>query len=41
MSRSEIEEEMDGLARNYVGTHDLEIPYEIYKCAREVEKEIE
>jgi hypothetical protein len=26
------------IARNYVDTHDLEIPYEIYKFARELEK---
>jgi hypothetical protein len=31
MTREEIEEQMDKLARKYVETHDPEIPEEIYK----------
>ena len=34
MTREEIEEQMDKLARKYVETHDPEIPEEIYKLAR-------
>jgi hypothetical protein len=38
MTREEILEKMDELARKYVETHDPKIPYEIYKLARELEK---
>jgi low affinity Fe/Cu permease len=34
LTREEIEEQMDKLARKYVETHDPEIPEEIYKLAR-------
>jgi hypothetical protein len=29
---------MDELARKYLETHDAEIPYELYRLARELEK---
>jgi hypothetical protein len=38
MSRAEIEDRMDEFARKYVETHDKEIPYELYKLAREFKK---
>lgn len=38
MTRQEIDERMNELARKYVETHDPEIPYELYKLARELEK---
>lgn len=38
MTRQEIEERMNELGRKYVETHDPEIPYELYKLARELEK---
>jgi hypothetical protein len=38
MNRAEIEEQMDEFARKYIETHDPEIPAEIYKLARELEK---
>jgi hypothetical protein len=38
MTRAEIEQRMDQLARKYLETHDPEIPYELYKLAREMEK---
>jgi metal-sulfur cluster biosynthetic enzyme len=34
MTREEIEEQMDELARKYIEIHDPEIPEEIYKLAR-------
>jgi hypothetical protein len=38
ITREEIEKRMDELARKYVETHDPEIPQEIYRLARELEK---
>lgn len=38
MTREEIEQEMAELARKYVETHDPEIPYEIYRLARQLEE---
>jgi hypothetical protein len=38
MSRAEIEDRMDEIARKYVETHDKEIPYQLYKLAGELEK---
>jgi hypothetical protein len=38
MTHEEIEQKMDELARKYVETHDPEIPYEIYKLARQLEE---
>ena len=38
MTREEIEQRMDHLARKYLETHDPEIPYKLYKLARELEK---
>jgi hypothetical protein len=34
MTRQEIEQKMDALAREYHDTHDPEIPEEIYELAR-------
>jgi hypothetical protein len=34
MTREEIEQKMDELARKYVETHDLEMPEEIYRVTR-------
>jgi hypothetical protein len=34
MTRQEIEQKMDALAREYHETHDPEIPEEIYALAR-------
>jgi metal-sulfur cluster biosynthetic enzyme len=34
MTREEIEQKMDELAREYHDTHDPEIPEEIYELAR-------
>jgi len=33
MTRKEIEQKMDALAREYHDTHDSEIPEEIYRLA--------
>jgi hypothetical protein len=38
MTREEIEQRMDELARTYVETHNPEIPQELYRLARELEK---
>ena len=38
MTREEIEQKMDELARKYVETHDPEIPYEIYRLARQLQE---
>jgi hypothetical protein len=38
MTREQIEERMNELARKYLEAHDPEIPYELYKLARELEK---
>jgi FKBP-type peptidyl-prolyl cis-trans isomerase (trigger factor) len=38
MTRQEIEQEMDELARKYVETHDKEIIEELYKLARQLEE---
>ena len=38
MTREEIEQKMDELARKYVETHDPEIREEIYRLGREAEK---
>ena len=38
MTPAEIKQRMDELAREYLETHDPEIPYELYKLARELEK---
>ena len=38
MTREEIEQRMDELARKYVETHDHKIPQELYRLARELEK---
>jgi hypothetical protein len=38
MTREEIEQRMDQLARKYLESHDPDIPYELYKLARELEK---
>jgi hypothetical protein len=38
MTREQIEDRMAELARRYLETHDPEIPYELYKLARELEK---
>ena len=38
MSREEIEQKMDELARKYVETHEPEIREEIYRLVRELEK---
>jgi hypothetical protein len=40
MTRQEIEQKMDELARQYRETHDSEIPEEIYELARRL-KEME
>ena len=34
MTRQEIEQKMDELAREYYETHNLEIPEEIFELAR-------
>ena len=34
MTRHEIEQKMDELAREYYETHDLEIPEQIFELAR-------
>ena len=36
MTRQEIEEKMDDLAREYYDTHDPEIIEEIYRLARQL-----
>jgi len=36
MTRQEIQQEMDELAREYHDTHDPEIPEEIYRLARQL-----
>ena len=33
-----LEQKMDELARKYVETYDPEIPYEIYRLARQLEE---
>ena len=38
MTREEIEHKMDELARKYMETRDKEIPQELYRLARELEK---
>jgi FKBP-type peptidyl-prolyl cis-trans isomerase (trigger factor) len=38
VTREEIERRMDEFAREYVETHDPEIPEEIYRLARQLEK---
>jgi hypothetical protein len=38
MTRQEIQQKMDELARKYVETRDKEIPQELYQMARELEK---
>ena len=38
MTREQIEDRMNELARKYLEAHDPEIPYELYKLARELEK---
>jgi hypothetical protein len=38
MSRQEIEQKMDELARKYVETHDREIIEELYQLARQLEE---
>ena len=38
LTGEEIEQKMDELARKYVETHDPEIPYEIYRLARQLEE---
>jgi hypothetical protein len=38
VTREEILEKMDELARKYLETHHPNIPYELYKLARELEK---
>ena len=38
MTREEIEDKMDELARKYVETHDKKIIEELYKLAKELEK---
>jgi hypothetical protein len=36
MTREEIEQRMDELAREYPETHDLELPQEIYRPASQL-----
>lgn len=38
MTREQVEEWMNELARKYLEAHDPEIPYELYKLARELEQ---
>jgi hypothetical protein len=38
MTREQIEERMNELARKYLQTHDSKIPYVLYELARELEK---
>jgi hypothetical protein len=38
MTRREIEQKMDELAREYHETHDQEIPEEIYRLARQLKE---
>jgi hypothetical protein len=38
MTREEMEEKMDELARKYIETHDKKIIEELYELARELEK---
>ena len=38
MNPEEIKQRMDELASEYLETRDPEIPYELYKLARELEK---
>jgi hypothetical protein len=38
MTREQIEDRMNELARRYLEAHDPKIPYELYKLARELEK---
>ena len=41
MTREEILERMDELASEYVETHNPEIPQELYRLSRELEKMME
>jgi hypothetical protein len=38
MTREQIEERMNELARKYLQTHDPKIPLKLYELARELEK---
>ena len=38
MTRQELEQKMDELAREYYETHDPEIPKEIFKLARRLKE---
>jgi hypothetical protein len=38
MTREQIEDRMNELARKYLETHEPEIPYVLYELARELEK---
>jgi hypothetical protein len=38
MTREEIQERMDELARKFVETHDPETPQELYRLSRKLEK---
>jgi hypothetical protein len=38
MTHEEIQKRMDELARKYIETRDKEIPQELYRLARELEK---
>jgi hypothetical protein len=38
MTREQIEERMNELARKYLQTHDPKIPYELYELACQLEK---
>ena len=38
MTREEMDRRMDDLAREYLETHNPEIPKELYRLSRELEK---
>jgi hypothetical protein len=38
VTRKEIEQKLDELTRKYVETRDKEIPQELYRLSRELEK---
>jgi hypothetical protein len=38
MTREQIEQRIDELARKYLKSHDSEIPYVLYELARDLEK---
>ena len=38
MTRQEIQDQIDDLARKYVETHDKEIVQQLYELARELDK---